>query len=315
MAFDWGTAFSIGSSLFGGGNTGRKDAAVAQRNQAVYNRAQQWRNNQFTSYWNRRGLAETKRQFDTQVNLHRNTIRHRVEDAKKAGIHPLYALGASSSVSPVAFAGGGAATGAGVSAVIPEGQNHSTLNAVAGALSRYEQRKLATAAAKRQQQLDQYAMRESYWRSRKDEALAQEALSNAARAAAQVNQNQDGNGSLQNAVEKVPQQQFMNDAHGINPAVHGVRNKYRAGKDALGRDVQFTGPVTNNGETPDSEQFLGYAAMVTMQKNAIKAANRKNKATTRRLFKQGKLTPGAIRAARKLGWLPKARKLTRRGTR
>jgi hypothetical protein len=198
MAFDWGTAFSIGSSLLGGKSSGRRDAAVMQKNQAVYNRAADWRQRKWQAAQNRVDRAEVKRQFNTQVNLHRNTIRHRVEDAKAAGIHPLYALGASSSVSPVQFAGGSASPGTGVSAVmpIPEGENSATTNAVLNALSQKEQRKYQQAALQRQAQLDQYAMRESYWRSRKDEALAMEALSNAARARSEVNQNQDGSGEL-----------------------------------------------------------------------------------------------------------------------
>ncbi len=43
-------------------------------------------------------------QFDAQMD---QTIQRRVVDAKKAGIHPLFALGANAGASPTVYAGGG----------------------------------------------------------------------------------------------------------------------------------------------------------------------------------------------------------------
>lgn len=51
--------------------------------------------------------ANAKRNYDAQKEFAQNGIRWRVEDAKKAGIHPLYALGAqTASFSPVSGYGG-----------------------------------------------------------------------------------------------------------------------------------------------------------------------------------------------------------------
>lgn len=46
---------------------------------------------------------ESKRQFDQQMN---ESITRRVADAKNAGIHPLFALGASTGISPTMSTGG-----------------------------------------------------------------------------------------------------------------------------------------------------------------------------------------------------------------
>lgn len=53
-------------------------------------------------------LAESKRQFDVQTN---QLIQKRVADAKAAGVHPLFALGASVGASPTTAVGGGNPTG------------------------------------------------------------------------------------------------------------------------------------------------------------------------------------------------------------
>lgn len=59
-----------------------------------------------------RGASKTRKlagkQFDAQMD---ETIQRRVTDAKKAGIHPLYALGASSGASPTASISGQSSTG------------------------------------------------------------------------------------------------------------------------------------------------------------------------------------------------------------
>ena len=49
---------------------------------------------------------EAQRQFNTQVDFQKNQTQYRVQDALKAGINPLAALGVSSNVSPTISAGG-----------------------------------------------------------------------------------------------------------------------------------------------------------------------------------------------------------------
>lgn len=49
---------------------------------------------------------EAQRQFNTQMDFQKNQTQYRVQDALKAGINPLAALGVSSNVSPTISAGG-----------------------------------------------------------------------------------------------------------------------------------------------------------------------------------------------------------------
>ena len=50
--------------------------------------------------------SEAQRQFNTQMDFQKNQTQYRVQDALKAGINPLAALGVSSNVSPTISAGG-----------------------------------------------------------------------------------------------------------------------------------------------------------------------------------------------------------------
>lgn len=50
--------------------------------------------------------AEAQRQFNAQMDYNKKATQYRVQDALKAGIHPLAALGVSSNVSPTVSAGG-----------------------------------------------------------------------------------------------------------------------------------------------------------------------------------------------------------------
>lgn len=50
--------------------------------------------------------AEAQRQFNQQMDFQKNATQYRVQDALKAGINPLAALGVSSNVSPTVSAGG-----------------------------------------------------------------------------------------------------------------------------------------------------------------------------------------------------------------
>lgn len=50
--------------------------------------------------------AEAQRQFNLQMDFQKNATQYRVQDALKAGINPLAALGVSSNVSPTVSSGG-----------------------------------------------------------------------------------------------------------------------------------------------------------------------------------------------------------------
>lgn len=54
----------------------------------------------------RKDRAESARQFNEQMDFNKNATQYRVQDALKAGINPLAALGVSSNVSPTMHAGG-----------------------------------------------------------------------------------------------------------------------------------------------------------------------------------------------------------------
>lgn len=72
----------------------------------------------------KRQLAQAQHQFNQQMD---HSVRRRVEDAKRAGIHPLFALGASAGASPTISAqgdGGGNPMGAALNAMA------STLNSL-----------------------------------------------------------------------------------------------------------------------------------------------------------------------------------------
>ena len=80
----------------------------------------------------KQSLAQAQQQFDSQMD---QSVQRRVTDAKKAGIHPLFALGASVGASPTLSAGGadpgGGILSAGIgklSAAIMEASGQKKLN-------------------------------------------------------------------------------------------------------------------------------------------------------------------------------------------
>ena len=90
---------AIGSFL--GGKS--RDKAAAEQNQQSY---------AFQDKWNTEQLDFAKKQHYWNQRVAKQSIRWRVRDAKNAGLHPLYALGASSgSPSNVSFIPGQAPTG------------------------------------------------------------------------------------------------------------------------------------------------------------------------------------------------------------
>ena len=94
----WGqigaAAAGAASSLLGGNDVSKYDTA------RYWNTvANDWTRKEYnrTNLWNNKNFDEAKRQY---TDATRYAIQNKVKDAKAAGLHPLYALGASSSVSP-----------------------------------------------------------------------------------------------------------------------------------------------------------------------------------------------------------------------
>jgi hypothetical protein len=201
MAFGIGDAISIGSSIFGGSDKSNKLSQAFFKAQREDNAVYFGRSQNFQDKWNNLSLREAQRQYDHNL---KDKLTYLVADAKRAGIHPLYALGASSGISPVSFSAGGGPNPPGSPgySVVPEGNFPGTMEAVGNAISRRERAEYAKQITERQKALDKASLQESYYRSYKDWAIAQEALSNASRARQNVNLNQDGGGRLQNATTK-----------------------------------------------------------------------------------------------------------------
>ena len=200
MAFGFDDFIGIASSILGsGGGSSRTDASLANNRQFEQNKYFYDRQEAFTNKWNNIAGHNANLQFNALMDYEKKKTQWRVADARNAGIHPLYALGQSSGVSPVSFSPGGGPSIPNSSAmqINPDGNHPGTTNAVLGALNAKAQRAYQKQQSARQSKLDAIAGQESYYRSYKDWAIAQEALSNAARARQNLNVNQDAGGSVQ----------------------------------------------------------------------------------------------------------------------
>ena len=91
----WGTAISVGGALAGGLLNRNSDDA--------------WANQQgYDNYWRQKNFDEARRQFDVNYARSNRYLVDRVQDARNAGLHPLFALGAgSANYSPTITAGAG----------------------------------------------------------------------------------------------------------------------------------------------------------------------------------------------------------------
>lgn len=125
MPISPGTAMAIGGVLdFAGGLFGRSGGGKAARQQLHHQMFLDDRGREWQDKWNKAQLDFATRQYEEQFGeqkrIQRERIRDAVTDAKAAGLHPLYALGASGGSSPVSVSfmpgqsGTGSAVGAGI---------------------------------------------------------------------------------------------------------------------------------------------------------------------------------------------------------
>jgi hypothetical protein len=190
MSIPWGPIIS-GAAAIGGAliNKSSSDSAQALtknqwRKQFAQNKKDLDRAYKFQDLWNRTQLKYS----ETEAFRNRTkSIQQKVADAKKAGLHPLYALGASASHSP-GFIAGQSPTGSSLSPGINQA-DHSIGNAVAeiGKIP------LQAEAQKRSEELHNAQVQSLNASANRDEAAAIESLSRAKRTEQEANITQDTN--------------------------------------------------------------------------------------------------------------------------
>lgn len=172
-------AISAVGSLAGGliGASGSRSAASqsakANMRQLKYSTA--WQN-----HWNKKQLRFSRKQFQEQKKLARRSTRIRVRDAKKAGLHPLFALGGQAQGgSPANFIPGQMPTGSHISVPNADAYTGRAVSDAAQSISKiFDPTQVAQINA-----LNASATR--------DEAQAALANSQAARVTQQTNASQD----------------------------------------------------------------------------------------------------------------------------
>lgn len=154
-----------------------------------------------SDFWNRASLDFSRRQFGEQRDQARYGISRKVEDARRAGLHPLFALGgATGGGSPVNFIAGQAPTGSAVGSAGPVAQaavrrpDNALGRGLTAAALAYQDRKDKQYARKRQKQLDartirmdNAALRKMTAEANESEARARLADSNVKRAEQEAN--------------------------------------------------------------------------------------------------------------------------------
>lgn len=211
-------AISAGSSLLGGALSGKSSRKAAKQQNAM-----------------------AQAQFDSQMD---ESIQRRVADAKKAGIHPLYALGASSGASPTIS--GQAETGSGMGDAIAQagGALAAGISGQANEKQRqieYQQR-LALDAARVHSEVNRNNA--EAFRHRMDPIMRMARDSMIARAAQGANSNQDGKPSrleemraehqARTTVEREPTNYAPLKLFGLDMPPSRVFSSGQAIEDALG---------------------------------------------------------------------------------
>ena len=171
----WGNVISAGAGLLGGFLSDSSNEDIARQNREE------------SRWWNQRAEAWAKQSLEWQREQWLGTIQARVRDARAAGIHPLYALGAASSNF------GGASPSFGVSQELPTGSGLGRGLEVAGralgsAVDQFRGRKQRQVAARRAGELHDAQMRQLAARAAVDEAQAMAIWSEQRRAEQKLNQ-------------------------------------------------------------------------------------------------------------------------------
>lgn len=152
----WGPLISAGSSLLGG-FLNRREAKQQTGDGQFWNRFDADRAFDASERWNqlayglgRDQFNEARRQFDVGHDYATRQAQIRVADAKAAGLHPLYALGASANISPTVSGGGFSPGAAPVAGQHPTGSAFDTGIAEAGrAVASWMSKREARAEARR----------------------------------------------------------------------------------------------------------------------------------------------------------------------
>lgn len=309
--FDALTAGSFVGSLFGSSGPSRTDAAIASFRQFDYQReldrlARVWQDKWNKVAWEEdrrkydrakgefraqrldantqynRSFKENQRQYETALQEGKRqfneaafrTIRNRVNDAKAAGIHPLYALGAQSpSPSPVSVVGapggnsygsagsstfipGQSGSGGGLSAVMSGESSGIDFNAVNNAiqglrkLSPKERRKAAAAEAyaKARQDTELLALRSQADLDKANAVLAMARASDLKRKEGRANSQQDKTKVSAQVDQPYQEKSGKKPRYGLptqhnNPApqtfTDGRRNRWRVGAATQAETVEM----------------------------------------------------------------------------
>lgn len=167
-----GPAISAGASVLGG-LLNRSSSSAARRDSNVWN-YRSWqqaeRAFQASEHWNQEGLELARDQFE-------RGLQTRVADAKAAGLHPLYALGAAGGGGGGSFTGGGAGVFGGGGSGYDHGSGSGIGTAIEGigdAVGRYYSDRYAREEAERDP-LRRAQIRAQNASAARDEAAAKEA--------------------------------------------------------------------------------------------------------------------------------------------
>lgn len=138
MAIGTGTAMALGSALqFAGGFLGRSGGGKAARQQLHHQLFLDDKAREFNDLWNQKQLDFAGEQFWEQKRVQKNRIRDAVYDAKQAGLHPLFALGANAGTSPVSFMPGQSSSGSAMGAGIRQSAAGAAVKGAGRALQQY----------------------------------------------------------------------------------------------------------------------------------------------------------------------------------
>ena len=123
----------------------------------------------FQGKWNKKSLAFARKQLKLQDRLTTQGIQRRVNDARKAGLHPLYALGGTISASPTTFIPGQSPTGSSPGIATAAARRRGTNFARAGQI--FDERKEMARQRRREEMADTMSLEKHLSDLKNDEVL------------------------------------------------------------------------------------------------------------------------------------------------